>query len=141
MSELTLHKAVYSDEKLLYEWRKNDESDAWWQGDSVTPEDHKSWLLSRLLSPLVYLWIAEVDGVPVGQVRVDSGGEISFSVARDHRGKGYGAEMIRRAVSLAGPRFGRLKASVDRTNEGGISTLAAAGFKVRPDVVFMRWPR
>ena len=122
---------------MFYEWRKQDESDDWWQGDSVTRIGHHEWFAARVANPLVQLYVAEIGGEAVGQVRVDSNGEISFSVDVERRGEGNASQMLRLAAGQS--QWHRLKASVDATNEGGIKALQNAGFTTK-DVVFLRWP-
>ncbi len=60
--------------------------------------EHGSWLTELLEDPHRHLWVAELAGEPVGQVRfdrvVDRTYEISVSVAANHRGKGLGARVI-----------------------------------------------
>ncbi len=129
------------DADLLYEWRQHDENNDWWQGNPVEWDKHLDWLIPRLLSPVVDLWIGDVDGIPVGQARLDSNGELAFSIDKGHRGKGYGTQLVKKATAAAaaGP-WGRVKANVDLSNEASIRTLTAAGYVLRPDVGFMRWP-
>ena len=62
-------------------------------------ESHLSWYGKRLQSPATRFWILESAGEPVGQIRYDRDDEegaavISFSVAPEHRGKGYGTRLI-----------------------------------------------
>lgn len=138
---MRIRPAHASDAELLFEWRQADEKNDWWKGDPVDWNKHLDWLLPRLLSPLVDLWVVEVEGVPVGQARLDSNGELAFSVDAAFRGRGYGAELVRKATrAAAAAGWGRVKACVDLSNEASVRTLRAAGYAMRPDVGFMRWP-
>jgi RimJ/RimL family protein N-acetyltransferase len=130
-----------ADADLLYEWRQDDEDNDWWEGKPVDWDRHVDWLLPRLLSPCVHLWVAEEDGIPVGQARLDSNGELAFSIDKDFRGRGYGTALVQKATRAARSEgWGRVKANVDLSNEASVRTLEAAGYKIRPDVGFMRWP-
>lgn len=138
---LTLRPAHWQEAKLFYRWRQQDEGADWYPGPSVTWESHVDWFVRRSgvgAISLVQLFVAELDGVPVGQARVDSNGELSFSIDEARRGKGLGTELVRQATALSG--WDRLKANADRANEAGIRTMVAAGFVVRDDVAFLRWP-
>ena len=137
---MKLREVYFQDEETLFKWRKQDEQASWWQGDSVTEDSHGRWFHQRLVSPSVHIWISEVDNIPVGQVRVDSNGEISFSVDEAQRGQGYGTEMVKFASAATSHLHGRLKANVDVANEPGLKTLLSAGYSLRKDVVFLRWP-
>jgi RimJ/RimL family protein N-acetyltransferase len=138
---LRIRPAMALDADLLFEWRQADERNDWWQGKPVEWEKHLDWLVPRLLSPVVDLWVGEVDGVPVGQARLDSNGELAFSVDKDFRGRGYGTELVKKATLAAkSAGWGRVKACVDSDNEASTRTLMNAGYAVRPDVRFMRWP-
>ena len=133
---LVLRRVRLDDAQLLYQWRANDETQAdWWKGKPVSWNEHRLWLADRLDSPSVKLWIAEVDGEPVGQARLDSNGELSVSVAKDKRG--LGAELIRLASEEA-PSLGhqRVKACIDETNFAARRAFEKSGFVHRPDVWF-----
>ena len=130
------------DADLLFEWRQADENNDWWKGDPVEWEKHLDWLIPRLTSPVVSLWVGEVDRVPVGQARCDSNGELAFSIDQDFRGRGYGTELVKKATAAARSEgWGRVKACVDLSNEASVRTLTSAGYRLRPDVGFMRWPQ
>lgn len=98
---ISLRLVTSDDARRLFEWR-NDEGTRSnsIQTDPVPWEDHVAWL-DRVLSgktPGRTLFIAEVAGEPIGMARldreVDADGkkhvEISYSVAPEARGKGYG---------------------------------------------------
>ena len=132
-----LRRAYPDDEELLYEWRIRDEHAAdWYEGGPVDREEHRVWFNDRVHNPAVDLFVASErqGGLLVGMCRVDSSGEISFSVVPEQRGKGFGARMIEEVCDEVPWR--RVKASVDRTNSYGAKTLEAAGFVYRPDVDF-----
>ena len=88
------------------EWRDRDDLLAWRNDpltrsfsrnqDSVAPETHEIWLKGVLASESRLLFIAEVDGEPVGTVRADFSTEceLSWTVAPSARGQGIGARMV-----------------------------------------------
>lgn len=138
---MIVRPAILADAQLLFRWRLDDEQAEWWQGEGVSFTNHYQWLEERLNSPSVILLIGEVDGTPVGQARIDSNGELSFSIDKHHRGKGYGVKLVQLATEAAYQAgHTRVKAVADNTNDAGITTMMKAGYKLRPDVVFLRHP-
>lgn len=139
---LRIRPATAKDAQTLFEWRQADETNDWWEGDPVEWEKHLDWLFPRLDNPVVDLWVGEVDGVPVGQARLDSNGELAFSIDRDFRGRGHGAQLVQKATrAAASAGWVRVKACVDLSNEASVKTLLKAGYALREDVGFMRWPK
>ena len=130
---MNLRPATRADSDLLYEWRTEGETADWYEGPQTSVKDHDAWLYDRLDNPCVHIWIVEVDGIPVGVVRLDSNDELSIEIAPNQRGKGLGTEAIEKACELAP---GRVKANVDWTNREARKAFTAAGFVERPDVIF-----
>ena len=112
------------DAELLYEW-KNDkatiENSITKRG--VTMEEHLKWLESVIENPMRQLYILDIDGVSVGQLRLDIEkltvqeenkygneaisecgresenmsqiiAEISYGLGAEHRGKGFGKVLV-----------------------------------------------
>jgi UDP-4-amino-4,6-dideoxy-N-acetyl-beta-L-altrosamine N-acetyltransferase len=69
----------------------------------VSPEEHARWSAKTLAAFPQRVVIAEIDGVPFGVVHLDwseqgDGCDLSFTVAPEHRGKGYGLAIVEHAV-------------------------------------------
>lgn len=65
---------------------------------------HQEWYRRKLAEENALLFVAEIEGLPVGQVRFDFGEkscewEIDVSVAPESRGLGIGTEMLIKAVA------------------------------------------
>lgn len=135
---MNLRPATMNDADRLYRWRVHDQQQVW--GEHVTVGGYGQWLEDRIANPLVRLWIAEHDGVAVGQLRIDSNGELSFSIDPAFRGHGHGEEMVRLAVADANPATfgGHLKANAHLSNLASVRVLDAAGFMLTPGVGFFR---
>lgn len=94
--------------------------------------DHRRWFEQIRTSTMNHIWIMELDGVPVAQVRLDSEGEaaiVSYSVDSDFRGRGFGRLAVEHAVdtaSLLG--FQTLRAVVRRTNSASMRIFESVGF-------------
>lgn len=112
---MILRRAIEKDELLLLEWR-NDPSVLAISCNAlpVTPENHHQWfmkILSFQNENEVFIWIAEVDGIPVGRGQIERAYNmlslktdacmIGYSIGRDHRGKGYGKQLVAELVKLA----------------------------------------
>lgn len=99
----------------------------------VTRADHESWLVRVLDDSARALFIAEVDGVCVGQVRLDrdrsTAAELSLTVAREHRGKGHATAMLRAAEIVArASGVSTLLAVIRVENERSVAAFKAAGY-------------
>jgi RimJ/RimL family protein N-acetyltransferase len=132
---VTLRFARDDDAERLLDWRN--EADAVRfsvSGRHVTGDDHARWFAARGHDPRVHLWIAEVDGTPVGQVRVDNEtdgvGLVSVAVDPAHRRRGIGSEMLRAmAATVAAETTLRvLRALVHQDNVQSIRAFEKAGF-------------
>jgi UDP-2,4-diacetamido-2,4,6-trideoxy-beta-L-altropyranose hydrolase len=134
---LSVRPATLDDARLLWEWA-NDRSvrDNSIRKESIPWESHLSWYGGRLSSGRTRFWILEAAGEPVGQIRYDKdeGGasaEISFSVAGNQRGRGYGTELIRRTLHLATRELdvARITAITFVENRASYMAFIRTGFK------------
>jgi spore coat polysaccharide biosynthesis protein SpsF len=130
-----LRPATADDAQRLLDWRNDPVTRGFsLTGAGVEPGEHAAWLERRLVDPGSRLWIAEVDGVPVGQVRaerLEAGvAEIHLAVAPQARGHGYGAAMVRAAVAAARAQLHaeRFAARVLAANAASRRTFERAGF-------------
>lgn len=128
--DLRLRPATVADAALLLEWR-NDEAtrQASHNTGVVTPEDHARWLDALLRDPSRRLFIAEVNGDPVGSVRADRDPdgachELSWTVAPAARGRGMGVRMVQLLLAeVSGP----VRAEVKPGNQASVRIAEAAG--------------
>ena len=94
---MKLRLAERDDAERLFEWR----NDSTTRLNSISSEpvswpDHVAWLEQSLSMPERALYVAEVDGEPIGTVRLDLADVaiISITVAPEHRGRGLAVPMI-----------------------------------------------
>lgn len=132
--EMWLRPARRDDAPLLLAWR-NDATTVRFSGTGrrVRAEEHARWLDSRLADAGTRIWIGEVDGRPVGEVRVDvcdAVGEVDVAVAPDARGRGYGRGLLDALlVELRGDlQVCRLVASVHADNVASRRAFLGCGF-------------
>jgi spore coat polysaccharide biosynthesis protein SpsF len=102
-------------------------------GSTVPEAEHRRWFEARLASAGHPLWIGEVDGTPVGTVRIDvrSGiGEVGVAVHADARGRGFGRGLL---VALldevrTDQQVVELVARVHDANEASLRAFRGVGF-------------
>jgi len=116
-----------------------------WRNDSLTltashtsapvsREGHFAWLADVLQDSSRRLYVAEAEGVAVGTVRVDGRGDgwlLSWTVAPERRGRGYGKAMVALA---AGVTPGPLLAEIKVGNSASVAIAEAAGFSLTGEV-------
>ena len=109
-----LRRAQMEDMDLIYEWANDPVTRAnSFQQETIPYEVHQQWFQGVMQDPEVILYILMDEQIPVGQIRIrveGDTGEISYSIAPVHRGKGYG----RKLLSLAEESIRRDAASVKK---------------------------
>jgi RimJ/RimL family protein N-acetyltransferase len=136
---IDLRPATMVDARTLFAFRNDPDTRANSVNTAPVPwDDHLAWLEASLANPDRDLLVAEMDGAPVGTVRIDRGEEteISWTVAPDYRGKGVGKRM----VALACPH-GPLVAKIKPTNPASQGIAAHAGFHMSDDGELQIWRR
>lgn len=102
LPHVTLRAACDDDVSLIRDWRNDaDTVRVSATARPVSAAEHARWFAATRTDPGRRLWIAEENGVPVGQVRVDLDGEagvLSIVVAPAERGRGIGQAMLHGAV-------------------------------------------
>ena len=133
--ELILRPVVAEDAGLLLALR-NDPASVHFSrtGQRVSAEEHKAWFADVVDNPGRRVWIGEVDGEAVGQVRVDvenGAGEVSIALAERWRGRGYGTAMLAvlRQTLLADHQVRRLVARVHQDNAASAAAFRRVGFE------------
>jgi UDP-2,4-diacetamido-2,4,6-trideoxy-beta-L-altropyranose hydrolase len=135
---------------MLMAWRNDADTVAFSvSGRAVTGEEHGRWFRRVRNDPAHHrLWIAEDDGQPVGQVRVDVTGDtgsVSIAVESGRRGRGLGTSMLQAllAKAAADGAPSRLTAVVRADNVASLHAFAAVGFRqvsAGAEFVELEWP-
>lgn len=98
MKEIELRSATLSDLDLVFQWANDTETRKnSFQTTKIPYEEHKKWYQSRLKSKASDIFICYKNEIPVGQIRLDyqeKQAYISYSVAKEERGKGYGTALL-----------------------------------------------
>jgi RimJ/RimL family protein N-acetyltransferase len=114
------------DARHLFEWRNDPLTRAMSKNsDPVSWESHVAWLTARLARQSPHLYVVRDGDVRLGTFRVD-GDEISYTVAPEHRKKGLGIAMLRKAHEMFGP----LRAEIYPRNVASIKVAERAGMIV-----------
>jgi RimJ/RimL family protein N-acetyltransferase len=138
MTQLILRPATESDKALLLSWRNDPATRANSRRQHVL-----NW--EELAVPprgiIREIFVGTVGGEPVGSIRFDYSDtecEVSWVVAPEHRGRGLGLELLRRAVEIA--RVPNLVAEIKPGNWASRCIAKAAGFVfVHQDGDLMTW--
>ncbi len=124
------------DAKFLFDLRNDPAIYAYFVNSSPTDwENHKKWLLRKLINPDCNIFII-IDGVTkVGQIRLDHtdwGWDVSLSVLPDFSGQGIGTAGIQLAVEWLKNEvktYGAIKAAILKGNIASERAFSKAGFK------------
>jgi RimJ/RimL family protein N-acetyltransferase len=149
MTDLALRRAGPADEELLLSWR-NDAATraASFSQEPIDPATHHAWLERALADPDTLVLIAEEEGRPVAQVRVNRTaagiGEIHVVVAPEARGRGVARSTLvaGTAEAAAALEVREVLARVKPGNPASLRAFRSAGFgeqRERGGVVELRW--
>jgi len=133
-----LRAATAQDGDRLREWRNDPELVAsTFSEHPVEADEHRSWLERVLADSDERMLVAEADGEPVGQVRLQARGEgeveVHIGLASHARGRGLGTLVLELAAERAADDAAArsLVARVRADNERSLRAFAAAGFRER----------
>ncbi|MES2284295.1 MAG: GNAT family N-acetyltransferase [Bacteroidota bacterium] len=123
-----IRTAQLSDLEILLEWRNDFETRKNSHNtDTIDEVNHKKWLESTLANENIQLFIALFNNNQIGTVRADYNSnldswEISWTIAANYRGLGYGKAMVK---CLTDRLKGRFRAEI---KEGNTSSIKIAEF-------------
>jgi RimJ/RimL family protein N-acetyltransferase len=111
---MILRPATTDDAQLLFDWRNDPVTRAASHNvGELKYSDHVAWLRRSLSMPNRSILIALVNDIPVGTVRLDRSDEtteLSWTVAPEHRNRGYGRTMVGLAMNdISGPIRAEIK--------------------------------
>ncbi len=131
---MTLRPATEDDATRLFDWANDPSTRAVsFHAEPIPWDTHVAWLRKKLAERACRLFIAEADGEPVGQVRLDAADDratISVSIAKAHRGRGLGVAAIRAATAHAEG----IDAFILADNTSSVRAFERAGFTFAEDV-------
>lgn len=134
---MNLRKATLNDSDLLFAWRNDQDVIATSTSQrAVTEAEHDRWLVKTLDDKTVHLYIAIVNGndlVGMGRINDEHGmAVLSYSVAAEHRGQGFGGQLVAalcdKAYELG---FTSIQAVARHQNTASLRALMASGFTLQ----------
>lgn len=97
-----LRPATIDDMMSFFRWANDPETRRQsFNSKPITLAEHKHWFSRKLFDPASYLYVLEFKGQPVGQIRFDleERAVLSYSVAPEFRGRGFGTLLIERGLA------------------------------------------
>ena len=147
-AHVQLRPARASDGDAVLAWRNDPATRAAsFEHEEIPPSIHARWFAGKLGDPDCLFLVVEVDGVPVGQVRLERVApglaEVNVGLAPKARGRGIGRQALQLAASEARRQLGieTFRALVKSENEPSLRAFRAAGFSdhtVDGDIVELR---
>jgi UDP-2,4-diacetamido-2,4,6-trideoxy-beta-L-altropyranose hydrolase len=111
---------------LIFDWANDPDSRRnSFNPKPITHDEHGIWFRRKLQDKNCLYLIGLVDDVPAGQVRLDvdnDRGTISFSVAKDFRGKGYSTELLLGITQYAAKHFCNLATIIGKVKRENIAS-------------------
>ena len=133
---LTFRNATAGDLLLYFDWANDKEvRQQSYQTDPISLKQHSDWFLKKISDPeCIMLLFEDKEKNAVGQIRFQKENEdvyiIGISLAKEQRGKGYAAELLKQSSDY----FLQLKpakiihAFIKKENIASIRSFANAGF-------------
>lgn len=137
---LTLRPATIADCELVYGWANDPVTRSWsFTTEAIEWSTHEKWFRESLERRDRELYICSRMGIPVGQLRVDTDAEkavISYSIAKEHRNRGYGVQMARLGeewIRKNMPQIKVIEAEIKVGNESSRKMLLENGYTEREE--------
>lgn len=135
---LTFQSAETGDEELLLEWANDAQTRSQsFHTEQIDKETHRKWYAESLKSTKRELLLCCHGETPIGLFRLDQRTEteyeISYSIAAEYRGRGYGEAMLMLGEELARerhPKLQRLLAEVKPDNGASRHLFEKLGYAV-----------
>jgi UDP-2,4-diacetamido-2,4,6-trideoxy-beta-L-altropyranose hydrolase len=131
--KITYRKATPADCRLYWYWANDPEvRNNAFNTTPISWEEHQSWFASKLKDPKSVLLISESQYGPVGQIRLDGESAvktISYSVARQYRGKGIGKKLVSEVIANRTSFVKCFLAEVKKENMASANIFEKLGFQ------------
>lgn len=138
--DVVVRRAERRDRDLLLGWANEASTRAAsFRPAPIDPVTHNRWFAARLSSPDAGIWIGEVDGRPIGQVRVEridgARGEVSISMASEARGQGLARPLLLAAMAAAARalEINTFVAAVRHGNAASLALFRGSGFSAEAE--------
>ncbi len=138
MERLVYEKVNRQHIDIIYQWANDKTTRAnAFHTEEIPYDDHVKWFNKKLRQDNLHFYIAKCKDVYVGQLRLDAENDeliISYSVAPEYRGNGFGAEILKYAVCIfeeevcGGSSYNKLVGLVKHQNEASMRCFERLGF-------------
>ncbi len=137
-TDASLRRSRTNDATLLFDWANDPEVIKNSKSRRVVRwEEHVVWLEKLLGGSDSELYVFEVNGLPVGQIRFDRNEEhatLTYSIDRDFRGRGLGKALVESGLSMLGMnQVDYVRAFVRRENTASSRVFLGLGFAQTDD--------
>ena len=102
---------------------------------------HKKWFHGKLVNKKSAIYIADINSVPIGQIRFDINEngkvEVDVAVAGPYRGRGYGSSIIKEGSKFffsEFPMVNSVQAFIKSDNKASIGSFIGAGYKLQGEM-------
>jgi UDP-2,4-diacetamido-2,4,6-trideoxy-beta-L-altropyranose hydrolase len=128
---MKIRDAKLSDAELLFTWvNDNDVRENSFNQNPIQWENHVIWLIKKLSDHNVKIFILELDGLPVGQIRYELTENdkwiIDYSISKNYRGRGLGKQII--SITIALFENGIFRGEVKSSNIASKKAFESNGF-------------
>jgi len=100
----------------------------------ISLNEHRAWFHGRLRDPKSHLWVLVANGLPVGQIRLDtekSHAWLDYSLDPVVRGRGWGKILVRDGIKhFPGRYYYSILAKVKPNNKISTAIMKSTGFKM-----------
>jgi RimJ/RimL family protein N-acetyltransferase len=134
MAMLKLRLATMDDAEILLQWRNDPETRSASHNTAfVMMDDHLRWLRRNLKDQFVKIYVGMAGDVPIGTVRINedsTGNTLSWTIAPEHRRKGYGYTLVKAVAEKSG---GQLKAQIKAKNAASRKIAESIGLRLEAE--------
>lgn len=146
--DITLRPVKPEDCDLLFGWANDGtvRQNAF-NSRPIPYEEHKVWFEHKLNSDKSLIYIGYMGEEAVGQIRIDIEGDtglIDYSIAKEHRGRGYGTLFLERIVCVMEAGGMKVKKLAGRVKPGNIASQKAfekAGYSSSKNTEYVEYLR
>jgi RimJ/RimL family protein N-acetyltransferase len=137
---MQLRKATHDDWKILLDWRNDPTTkENSFNQDKISIETHRLWFNDSLLNPQRNIYILEDNLTPVGSIRSDNILHnqylLSWSIAPNQRGKGYGNKILEIYLQ---DKTGKFIAEIKPENIASIKMVQKNGFEKQDEIKYVK---
>ena len=137
---MQLRKATHNDWKILLDWRNDPTTkENSFNQDKISLETHRLWFNDSLLNPQRNIYILEDNLTSVGSIRSDNILHnqylLSWSIAPNQRGKGYGNKILEIYLQ---DKTGKFIAEIKPENIASIKMVQKNGFAKQDEIKYIK---